>query len=120
MDAQNALYAALEMQKAIQDINRDYAQEILDEPVHIGISIYTGEVVVGNIGFEMKMDYTVIGDTVNNVFRLQDLTKSLPDSILIAEGTVRASQSSLTLRNVDKTIAGSKVYQFLGFRKNGQ
>jgi class 3 adenylate cyclase len=118
-DAQNALSAALEMQKAILAINRDYAQEILDEPVHIGISVFTGEVVVGNIGFEMKMDYTVIGDTVNNVFRLQGLTKQLPDSILIADSTARAAQSSLDVVDMEKTIAGMKVYQFLGFKNNG-
>ena len=119
MDAQNAINAALEMQKAISDINRDYTQGLLKEPVHIGISIYTGEVVVGNIGFEMKMDYTVIGDTVNNVFRLQDMTKSLPNSILIAESTVRAFPSTLDLREMEKTISNMKVYQLIGIKKNG-
>jgi len=52
-------------------------------------------VVVGNFGFEMKMDYTVIGDTVNNVFRLQGLTKSIQDGILIGDSPVRAAQSPL-------------------------
>jgi class 3 adenylate cyclase/GAF domain-containing protein len=119
MDAQNALSAALEMQKAILSINKDYVKGLLDEPVHIGISVYTGEVVVGNIGFEMKMDYTVIGDTVNNVFRLQGLTKSIPDSILISESTARAARTALDIREMDKTIAGAKVYHLLGFKKNG-
>ncbi|MCL7487621.1 MAG: GAF domain-containing protein [Desulfobulbaceae bacterium] len=116
MDAQNALAAALEMQKAIQHINDKYVKELLDEPVRIGISICTGEVVVGNIGFEMKMDYTVIGDTVNNVFRLQGLTKSIPDSILIADSTARAVRSPLNVREMDKTIGGMKVYHLLGFK----
>jgi class 3 adenylate cyclase len=119
MDAQNALSAALEMQKAILSINKDYVKGLLDEPVHIGISVYTGEVVVGNIGFEMKMDYTVIGDTVNNVFRLQGLTKSIPDCILISESTARAARTALDIREMDKTIAGAKVYHLLGFKKNG-
>ncbi|GAB4338744.1 MAG: hypothetical protein Kow0089_10950 [Desulfobulbaceae bacterium] len=119
MDAQNALAAALEMQEALVAINRDHVQGLVKEPVRIGISIYTGEVVVGNIGFEMKMDYTVIGDTVNNVFRLQDLTKSMPDSILLADSTVRAAQSPLELRELDETIGGMKVYQLLGIRNNG-
>jgi len=39
----------------------------------MGISVHTGEVVVGNIGFEKKMDYTVIGEAVNTVFRMQGL-----------------------------------------------
>jgi class 3 adenylate cyclase len=48
---------------------------------------------VGNIGFDKKMDYTVIGDAVNIVFRLQDLTKSLPNGILISETACRAAMN---------------------------
>ncbi|MDH3330101.1 MAG: adenylate/guanylate cyclase domain-containing protein, partial [Desulfobulbaceae bacterium] len=89
---------------------------ILSSPVNIGISIFTGEVVVGNIGFERKMDYTVIGDTVNNVFRLQALTKPLPDSIIISESTARAARTPLEMKELEKTIAGMKVYELLGRR----
>jgi len=114
MDAENAVSAALEMQYAIESLNEDYLKAILDEPVNIGISIFTGEVVVGNIGFEMKMDYTVIGDSVNNVFRLQDMTKSIPNVILVSESTIRAVQSPLEVRDFDKTIADMKVYELMG------
>ncbi|MFZ5799735.1 MAG: GAF domain-containing protein [Thermodesulfobacteriota bacterium] len=114
MDAENAVSAALEMQYAIESLNEDYLKAILDEPVNIGVSIFTGEVVVGNIGFEMKMDYTVIGDSVNNVFRLQDLTKPMPNVVLVSESTIRAVQSPLEVREIDKTIAEMKVYELLG------
>jgi adenylate cyclase len=114
MDAENAVSAALEMQYAIESLNEDYLKAILDDPVNIGVSIYTGEVVVGNIGFDMKMDYTVIGDSVNNVFRLQELTKAIPNGVLVSESTVRAAQSPLEIREIDKTIADMKVYELLG------
>ena len=114
MDAENAVSAALEMQYAIESLNEDYLKAILDDPVNIGVSIYTGEVVVGNIGFDMKMDYTVIGDSVNNVFRLQDLTKTIPNGVLVSESTIRALQSPLEVREFDKTIADMKVYELLG------
>ncbi len=114
MDAENAVSAALEMQYAIESLNEDYLKAILDEPVNIGVSIFTGEVVVGNIGFERKMDYTVIGDSVNNVFRLQDLTKNIPNGILVSESTIRAVQSPLETREFEKTIADMKVYELLG------
>jgi len=117
MDADNAVSAALEMQGAISSINEDYVRELLDTPVNIGVSIYTGEVVVGNIGFEMKMDYTVIGDSVNNVFRLQNFTKPMPNSIVIAESTSRAAQVPLETRELDSTLNGMKIYELLG-RKN--
>jgi class 3 adenylate cyclase len=116
MDAQNAIAAALEMQQAIRGINEDYVRGLLGEPVRIGISLSTGEVVVGNIGFEMKMDYTVVGDTVNNVFRLQDLTKSSSDSILISESTARAARSPLAMEELDRTIGDTKVFRLQGFR----
>lgn len=114
MDAENAVSAALEMQFAIESLNEDYLKAILDDPVNIGVSIFTGEVVVGNIGFDMKMDYTVIGDSVNNVFRLQDLTKTIPNGILVSESTIRAVQSPLEVKEFDKTIADMKVYELLG------
>ncbi len=114
MDAENAVSAALEMQFAIESLNEDYLKAILDDPVNIGVSIFTGEVVVGNIGFDMKMDYTVIGDSVNNVFRLQDMTKSIPNGILVSESTIRAVQSPLETREIDKTIADMKVYELMG------
>jgi class 3 adenylate cyclase/putative methionine-R-sulfoxide reductase with GAF domain len=113
MDAENAISAALEMQGAIEQINKSYAIEIVKKPVNVGVSIFTGEVVVGNIGFERKMDYTVIGDTVNNVFRLQALTKSLPNSILIAESTARAARTPLDMKELEETVAGLKVYELI-------
>jgi class 3 adenylate cyclase/GAF domain-containing protein len=114
MDAENAVSAALEMQYAIESLNEDYLKAILDNPVNIGVSIFTGEVVVGNIGFDMKMDYTVIGDSVNNVFRLQELTKTIPNGVLVSESTIRAAQSPLEVREMDKTIADMKVYELRG------
>jgi class 3 adenylate cyclase len=88
----------------------------------MGISIHTGEAVVGNIGFEKKMDYTVIGDSVNAVFRLQDLTKSRPNGILISEKTLQAVvESILDVREIGKCDAGStlgelRIYELLGSR----
>lgn len=114
MDAENAVSAALEMQFAIESLNEDYLKAILDDPVNIGVSIFTGEVVVGNIGFDMKMDYTVIGDSVNNVFRLQDLTKAIPNGVIVSESTTRAVQSPLEIREINATIANLKVYELLG------
>jgi class 3 adenylate cyclase/putative methionine-R-sulfoxide reductase with GAF domain len=76
-DADNAIAAAFEMKHSIPAVNK-FLKQKLGASVDMGISIHTGEVVVGNIGFEKKMDYTVIGDSVNLVFRLQNLTKSFP------------------------------------------
>ena len=118
MDADNAIAAALEMKKSLQAINDDFTEE-LDNPLALGISIHTGEVVVGNIGFDKKMDYTVIGDSVNAVFRLQDLTKSMPNSILISEKTrLAATHSLLDVRELEMCDTGPlrelRLYELLG------
>lgn len=87
----------------------------------MGISIHTGEVVVGNIGFDKKMDYTVIGDSVNFVFRLQDLCKSWPDGILISEKTYHASQFPLEVEEIgtyktSEDMEILKIYRVIGQR----
>jgi class 3 adenylate cyclase len=92
----------------------------------MGISIHTGEVVVGNIGFDKKMDYTVIGDAVNTVFRLQNLAKSYRNGILISVNTMRAVRSRLEVNeitvpeHVAREISGMKVYELLDRRLEKQ
>ena len=118
-DADNAIAAALKMKESLQDVNDHFAGE-LDAPLSMGISIHTGEAVVGNIGFEKKMDYTVIGDSVNAVFRLQDLTKSRPNSILISEKSCQAVvESILDVREIGQCdaggpLGGQRIYELLG------
>ena len=57
-DADNAVAAAFEMKHSLPTVNKHIERQ-LGASVTMGISIHTGEVVVGNIGFEKKMDYTV-------------------------------------------------------------
>ena len=99
-DADNAVAAALEMQKSLWEVN-EMCTSRFGAKLSMGVSIHTGEVVVGNIGFEKKMDYTVIGDAVNFVFKLQSLCKSWPNEILISETTVHAAKTRLDVDQVD-------------------
>jgi len=117
MDADNAVQAALEMKDSVATVNEHFAKEF-NTSVNIGISVHTGEVVVGNFGFEMKMDYTVIGDSVNDVFRLQALTKTITNSILISEKTSNSTLSRLELRDINDTIGSMKIYELLGYKKD--
>ncbi len=121
MDAENAVKAAIEMKERLAAINNNLLADI-GNPISIGISIHTGEAVVGNIGFDKKMDYTVIGDSVNAVFRLQDLTKSRPNSILISEKTLQAVvRPILDVRETGKCDLGSTlgelvIYELIGLK----
>jgi len=86
--AARALSCAIEMQRAVADLNR--TREARGEaPIRIGIGIHSGEVVMGNVGSPRRREFTVIGDVVNVASRIESLTKKLGHPILISEETHR-------------------------------
>ena len=88
-DASNALACAAEMARQIVVWNA-HRQSAGLEPLHIGIGVHYGEVVLGDIGGERRMEFAVIGDTVNIASRLQDMTRSLDIAILASDAIVDA------------------------------
>jgi class 3 adenylate cyclase/putative methionine-R-sulfoxide reductase with GAF domain len=82
--ALKAIKTAVEMQKAQAELSRKLKKQY-NIDVEIGIGINTGEMVVGNIGCKQRMDYTVIGDSVNVAARLCGAAKGA--EILITENT---------------------------------
>jgi len=84
--AERAVNTALAMQERLADFEEKW-MELTQASLNIGIGIHTGDVMVGNIGSQRRMEYTVIGDTVNLASRLQDLTKVFDASILISDST---------------------------------
>jgi adenylate cyclase len=81
--AEDAVRAALDIKEGILALNRE--KKIGVEPLHVGIGINSGEMVAGNLGSRMRMEYTVIGDNVNIASRLTSLAKS--GEILISGST---------------------------------
>ncbi|MCL2762925.1 MAG: HAMP domain-containing protein [Treponema sp.] len=84
-DAYNCVRAALMMRLALINLNKDRGPD--KPPISIGCGINTGIVTAGQIGSDLRMEYTVIGDPVNLASRAEALNKPLGTDILITEDT---------------------------------
>jgi len=82
--ALKACRCAVEMQKALTQLNKKRRDEKKKE-IYIGIGVNTGEAIAGNVGSIERMEYTVVGDTVNLTYRINNQTDR--GQILISEST---------------------------------
>ena len=113
-DALKSVMAGLEMDAGLADFNA--RQKAAGKPQwQIGIGISFGEVTVGNIGTEKKMDYTVIGDMVNLASRLEGLTKQYHQRLIISETLQERVKETVPWRLLDYVAVkgkkeGVKIY----------
>jgi class 3 adenylate cyclase len=92
-DAERAVACALAMQNALDDLNQEFAGEG-HPPFEMGIGINTGNVIVGNIGSEMRMKYGVVGTAVNTASRIESNT--IGGQVLIGESTYQLVKDLVT------------------------
>jgi adenylate cyclase len=88
-DAANALVCADMMLKALDRWNVERRAEE-DAPLSIGVGLNWGPAVLGDVGSQHSMSFTVIGDTVNTASRLQALTRSLQTPLVVGDPLVQA------------------------------
>ncbi len=102
-----AVNAAVQMRAAIRQLN---AKRVTAgaKPLRVGIGVHTGDVVAGNIGSPDRMDYTVIGDTVNVTQRIESATKTLFGSRRAQDVVVLCSEQ------VVEVTVGAAVFEPIG------
>src|SRR5437899_5073405 len=119
-DAKNAARTAVAMQKELAQVNKKWRSEGR-MGLGMAIGIKQGEVIVGNIGSQERMDPTVVGDAVNLASRLESLTRVYGIDILVGASAAELVRDEVYLRSVARVQVKGKtkpvdVFTFIGSR----
>ncbi|HMH50864.1 MAG TPA: adenylate/guanylate cyclase domain-containing protein [Candidatus Acidoferrum sp.] len=119
--AWHAVSTALAMQEALVRLNRGWEARGA-ATLAMGVAVNTGEVFAGNMGSPKKKKYTVMGDPVNTVARMEGLNRDLGTSILISAPTLAAVKGRVTVRDRGGVIVKGKtqaveIFELLGARE---
>jgi len=118
--AREACAATLNSRKPLRELFARWNSEGL--PLfHTRVGIHTGDVIVGNIGSSVRLNYTIIGDAVNLASRLEGLNKTYGTKILISESSRNEAGSEFLTRPVDRVAVKGKslsvqVYELIEWR----
>jgi adenylate cyclase len=120
----NACEAALDMLDRVDALNREREQAASAGdapfiPIRIGVGINTGPCVVGNMGSDLRFDYSVLGDSVNLASRLEGQCKSYGLPIIIGSRTAQAAKDRFAILELDFIAVKGKqepevVYAIVG------
>jgi adenylate cyclase len=117
--AQKACEASIEMQKRMAELRQMWREKGRPE-LRMRIGMCTGQAIVGNMGSKDRMDYTMIGDTVNTAARLEGMNKMYGLYTLISETTLEEVGEAIQAREIDLiSVVGKqkpvKIYEILGY-----
>ncbi|WP_435628260.1 CHASE2 domain-containing protein [Candidatus Ferrigenium straubiae] len=115
--ARHAILAGIEMQAALKALQPHFKERGWPE-IHIGVGINSGRVSVGNMGSEVRVAYTVMGDAVNLASRLEGITKQYGVGVVVGENT-RNAVTDFVYRELDHVRVKGKdkpvaIYEPIG------
>jgi class 3 adenylate cyclase len=122
-EGQFACLAAVEMIKRIARLRQEVTEllgvRVIPTECDVRIGVATGEALVGSIGSDIMMNYTVMGDTVNLAARLEAANKLYGSRSLIAEATVAKADATIQFREIDRLMVVGQtqpqaVFELLG------
>src|SRR6202021_112101 len=98
----NACEAAIDMLERIDELNKVREQEAKDGgptyiPINVGVGLNTGTCVVGNMGSDLRFDYSVLGDSVNLASRLEGQSKEYGFPIIVGSRTPPAAKEKFAV-----------------------
>ena len=107
--ADDAVNAALDMFRRLEDFNRERAAAG-KPPVQIGIGLHTGPLMLGTVGARKRMDTTVISDAVNLASRVENLTKAYGVPLIVTEETFAGlrDRDAAAYRRIDRVLVQGK------------
>lgn len=97
---QDAILSAIGMQEAVEEYNV-HRKNVGHMPIEIGVGIHSGSIILGTVGWEDRMDSTVLGDNVNLAARVEGLTKYYGAPILITDATLQLLNRDFRYRELD-------------------
>ena len=114
-----ACKACIDMQKRLAELRQIWKSQNKPE-LKMRIGLCTGPAVVGNMGSRNRMDYTMMGDTVNTAARLEEANKTFGIYTLIGETTYKAMDNNILTREIDSVkVVGKEnpitIYEALGY-----
>lgn len=110
----NACHAALDMLDKIAALNKQREDEAIQGgpvyiPLNVGIGLNTGICVVGNMGSDLRFDYSVLGDSVNLASRLEGQSKEYGFPIIVGSKTALAAKDKLAILELDFIMVKGKT-----------
>jgi class 3 adenylate cyclase/DNA-binding NarL/FixJ family response regulator len=112
--ADRALSAAIQMHEAQSELNKAWIGEGLS-PFNLGIGLSTGEVAAALLGSAERMEYTLVGDTVNLSARLQDLARP-GGQIVMSGATFDALHTTVNADKMEPTTVKGRAAQVVAYR----
>jgi adenylate cyclase len=118
VNVDNAIKACLEMRVALDKFNQELIREGR-KPLKIGMGLHYGPAILGNVGSNTRMEYTVIGDTTNTASRVESATKEFGTDLLVSAQLLEKARNQYVVEKVNSRLKGKSnvitLYKMYGY-----